>query len=276
MAALGLCLSLCGCMAVGAVVNLGGLVLGGPAQYAGTAYSAAKYSYELAANGLTPPEVLQRDMALALAAAGYGEDEYSGTRAGLDMLGQGRLTLAYQGPERPRLRLADRRPRRLHFIGDPLPGDRLHRYRPVLASATGRGSVTGPLAWRDADEGLRVALLGDGLDGGLDDGLGDGLGGGLNRSGREVRRAVRPPVQRAVEPARHLATHAAPEAPAPLARPAQAVLHDGGQGSGQRTLADAVAAKTLAAAVDHAATPGAESHAAGPGLGLRLPASPRP
>lgn len=48
-----------GCMVVGAAVSVGGYALGGPAQYVGTAFSLAEYSYELAVNDKTPDLVLK-------------------------------------------------------------------------------------------------------------------------------------------------------------------------------------------------------------------------
>jgi hypothetical protein len=46
-------------MVVSAAVGVGGYALGGPAQYAGTAYSLCEYSYELAVNDKTPDLVFK-------------------------------------------------------------------------------------------------------------------------------------------------------------------------------------------------------------------------
>lgn len=48
-----------GCMVVSAAVGVGGYALGGPAQYAGTAFSLCEYSYELAVNDKTPDLVFK-------------------------------------------------------------------------------------------------------------------------------------------------------------------------------------------------------------------------
>lgn len=47
-----------GCMVLNAAISVGGLVAGGPAQYAGTAATICEYGYELAAHRRTPDEVL--------------------------------------------------------------------------------------------------------------------------------------------------------------------------------------------------------------------------
>lgn len=76
-----------GCMALGPAVSLGGLVLGGPAQYAGSAYSVCEYGYELAAHRRTPDEVLAAK-ARTLAALVRSNEPAAGTwETGLDRHG---------------------------------------------------------------------------------------------------------------------------------------------------------------------------------------------
>ncbi|MGE4506674.1 MAG: hypothetical protein AB7D51_15100 [Desulfovibrionaceae bacterium] len=55
--------ALSGCMVVGAAVSVGGYVLGGPVQYAGTALSVCEYGYEMAVNDKSPDEVIQDKIA---------------------------------------------------------------------------------------------------------------------------------------------------------------------------------------------------------------------
>lgn len=52
-----------GCMVVGAAVTAGGYVLGGPVQYASTAYSVCEYSYALVVEDKTPDEVIKDKIA---------------------------------------------------------------------------------------------------------------------------------------------------------------------------------------------------------------------
>lgn len=55
--------SLSGCLAVNMALGAGGLLLGGPVQYAGMAYSVGEYTYQYGVNGKTPVAVMGEKLA---------------------------------------------------------------------------------------------------------------------------------------------------------------------------------------------------------------------